>query len=110
MRKLSGYRIVWALVMFDLPVETFLQRKEYQRFRDYLLDEGFMMAQYSVYLKHCSGKEQFEALAKRIERRLPPNGVVDILLLTDKQYEKIIRYQSSTLCRQNKNPDQLVLF
>jgi len=46
---LSGYRNMWLLVMFDLPVTQKEERKEAADFRNYLLDLGFEMAQFSVY-------------------------------------------------------------
>ena len=64
---LGRYRIVWLIVLFDLPTGTKPQRSAATRFRHNLLDEGFEMSQYSVYLRHCAGKEQADALVRRIE-------------------------------------------
>ncbi len=65
------------MVLFDLPVVEKIERKAATKFRDFLLDEGFEMAQYSVYVRHTSGKEAVEALVKRIDASLPPQGKVD---------------------------------
>lgn len=54
---LSGYRLMWMMVLFDLPVLEKEERKEASDFRKFLLDEGFTMSQFSVYLKLLSGKE-----------------------------------------------------
>ena len=40
-----------VMVMFDLPVITTEQRREYTRFRKYLLKNGFVMMQESIYTK-----------------------------------------------------------
>ena len=69
---LSGYRIMWLFVLFDLPVGTKKERKAATKFRLSLLDMGFEMSQFSVYLKFCAGKEQGDALAGRSRRRCRP--------------------------------------
>ena len=76
---LSGYRIVWLIVLFDLPVGTKAQRAAASRFRLDLLDESFEMSQYSVYLRHCVGKEQADALARRVELAMPTEGRVHMV-------------------------------
>ena len=55
---LSGYRLMWLIVMFDLPVTTKLERKAASDFRLALLDMGFLRSQYSVYAKFCSSYAQ----------------------------------------------------
>ena len=107
---LSGYRLMWMMVIFDLPVGTPEERKAAADFRNFLLDQGFEMAQYSVYLRFCSGKEHTEALTRRIRHGLPEAGKVDILFFTDKQYENIISFNGRTRNRPYKNPEQFVLF
>lgn len=107
---LSGYRIMWMMVMFDLPVMTRKERKAATKFRKFLLDQGFEMAQFSVYMRFCAGKERVSAYARRIERYLPPSGSVHLIALTDKQYENIICFQGRRRRAKRKNPDQLALF
>ena len=53
---LSGYRLMWMVVLFDLPVGTKKERKAATKFRKFLLDQGFEMSQYSVYMRFCAGK------------------------------------------------------
>ena len=107
---LSGYRLMWIFVMFDLPVGTKKQMRDAARFREFLLDEGFEMSQFSVYARFCSGKESFESHLARIERSLPEKGDVHILTFTDRQYENIVRFSSQRRKRPRKNPDQLAMF
>lgn len=57
-RSLSGYRIMWVMALFDLPVLTPEERKRATKFREGLLDQGFCMMQFSCYLKFTAGKEQ----------------------------------------------------
>ncbi len=108
--QLSGYRLMWIFVMFDLPVDTKIQSKQATKFREFLLDEGFEMSQFSVYARFCNGKEQFEAYMRRIESNLPERGDVHILTFTDRQYENIIRFSGQRKKKPKKNPDQLALF
>lgn len=101
---------MWLQVMFDLPVMTSTERKQATRFRNFLLDQGFEMAQFSVYLRCCAGKEQVETYARRIEQNLPPAGKVNLLTFTDRQYENIISFLGRRAESAQKNPDQLILF
>ncbi len=107
---LSGYRIVWLFVLFDLPVGTKKERKAAAEFRLSLLDEGFEMTQFSVYLKFCAGKEQSDAVARRVEGGMPVSGKVHLVEITDKQYENIRTYRGKKREPSPKNPNQLALF
>ena len=107
---LSGYRIMWLFVLFDLPVGTKRERKSATKFRHTLLDLGFEMAQFSVYLKFCAGKEQGDALARHVEDAMPSSGKVHIIAITDKQYENIRTYRGKKREPSAKNPAQLALF
>lgn len=107
---LSGYRLMWILCMFDLPVDTREDARAATKFREFLLDRGFEMCQFSVYARFCNGKEQFETYTRRIEAHLPPKGEIHILHFTDRQYENIIRFSSQSRRARRKNPDQLALF
>ena len=53
------YRIMRLMVMFDLPTDTSQQRKQYRQFRKKLLNEGFIMIQYSVYVRVCTTEKQY---------------------------------------------------
>ncbi len=108
--SLSGYRLMWIFVMFDLPVGTKQQSREATQFREFLLDQGFEMSQFSIYARFCNGKDSYESHLKRIERNLPEKGDIHVLTFTDKQYENIVRFSSQRRQRQRKNPDQLALF
>lgn len=109
MALLSRYRIMWMLVMFDLPVLTPKERKEATLFRRFLLDMGFERAQLSVYMRCCPGKEKASRYVRRIREKLPQGGCVDILHFTDKQYENIISFRSMVQ-RKKKKMEQLALF
>ena len=107
---LSGYRLMWMLVMFDLPVMTKPERRAAAKFRMFLLDQGFQMCQLSVYLRFCAGKEQSQVFTRRVQRALPAAGNVQILYFTDKQYENIVSFDGPRRLRANQNPQQFTLF
>ncbi len=107
---LSGYRLMWIFVMFDLPVATKAEARAASRFREYLLDEGYEKSQFSVYARFCNGKEQFEAYIRRLELQLPEKGEIHVLSFTDRQYENIVRYAGQRRRAVRRNPDQLALF
>lgn len=106
---LNRYELMWMLVLFDLPVVEDKERKEAADFRNFLLDNGFSMVQYSIYIKLFSGKDACEKYYRRIKENLPSNGKVDILTITDKQYGNIISYNAGTKI-QKKSPEQFLLF
>lgn len=107
---LSGYRIMWIVVMFDLPVVEKKERKAATLFRNGLLDMGFEMSQFSVYMRFCTSQSQVDTYCKKVETNLPDGGKVNILQFTDKQYERIITYRGTLKQAPNKSPDQFDLF
>lgn len=106
----SGYRAMWVLVMFDLPVRSKAQRKRAQQFRIALLSAGFSMSQLSVYIRPCAS----EAIAERhigdIQAILPPDGSIHIFRLTDKQFERAERFSGKKLEAGPRQPQQLEFF
>jgi CRISPR-associated protein Cas2 len=101
---------MWLVVLFDLPVGSRRERKAATKFRLSLLDLGFEMSQYSVYLRSCAGKEQAESYNRQIEQAMPNAGKVHIITITDKQYENIRTYRGRNREQSPKNPDQYALF
>src|SRR5690554_433529 len=89
MERFSEYRIMWVLVFFDLPTNTKKDRKNYNIFRKKLIQDGFTMFQFSIYLRHCASRENAEVHIKRVKSILPPTGQVGILCITDKQFGKM---------------------
>lgn len=86
--------------MFDLPVVESAERKAATQFRNTLLDLGFSMSQFSVYMRFCSSPAQVDTYCRRVEEALPDGGNVNIIQLTDKQYERIISFHGRA-----KQPD-----
>ena len=87
--NVSPYRIVWTIVMFDLPVRTKLERKRYTQFRKTLLTNGFSKMQYSVYLRSNLTEEKAAIYETRIKAAIPDDGEVRILQVTEKQLSRM---------------------
>ena len=107
---LSGYRLMWMMVLFDLPVLTKKERRAATQFRKFLLDQGFGMCQLSVYMRFCAGKEQAQVYTRRVQGALPDAGNVQIVYFTDKQYENIVSFDGPRRRPANRNPEQYTLF
>lgn len=77
------------LIMFDLPMDNNSEKREYREFRQFLIKNGFLMLQYSVYARICTNQEMVNNYIKKIEKALPSDGAVRGLTITEKQYEKM---------------------
>lgn len=84
--RISQYRVMWVMVFFDLPTNTKKEVKAAAEFRKQLLSGGFIMFQFSVYLRHCASAENADVHIRRAKSFLPPKGKVGILRITDKQF------------------------
>lgn len=83
-------RYMRLLVFFDLPVETAKQRKEYRLFRKYLIKEGYLMLQESVYSKLVTNEANSGSAIARLRKHRPPEGLVQVLKVTERQYETMV--------------------
>ena len=86
MNRLNEYRIMWVLIFFDLPTETSEERKIASKFRKEIMQDGFTMFQFSIYLRHCASRENAEVHIKRTKDKLPNKGHIGIMCVTDKQF------------------------
>jgi len=108
--RFNAYRIMWVLVFYDLPTETKENMRDANLFRKRLLDDGFTLFQFSMYVRHCPSRENAEVHIKRVKLMLPKAGKVAIMCITDKQFGDIEIFFS-----RNKEPSpssfqQLELF
>ena len=84
-----SYRFMRIVLFFDLPTLTEKNRKEYTRFRKFLIKMGFMMLQESVYVKLALNATTTNTLISNLEKNKPEEGLIQILLVTEKQYSKL---------------------
>ena len=78
-----------VLVMFDLPVTTSRERREYTRFRKYLIKNGYLMLQESVYTKLVQNNQAADWAINGLYKNKPEAGLVQALKVTEKQYSKM---------------------
>ncbi len=99
----------WLMAMFDLPVLLDEERKEATRFRNALLDDGFIMIQYFVYSRPCVSMERMKKYYERVKSYAPTTGDIRLLFFTDKQWAT-----SKLVCRRPKRlekvPEQIEFF
>ena len=86
---MSGFRFMRMLVFFDLPTITNEDRREYRGFRKTLIKSGFIMLQESVYCKMMTSPSVENSVKKMIEDNKPPKGIVQIIVVTEKQFSKM---------------------
>lgn len=84
---------MWILVMFDLPNETKKQRKRYSEFRKSLIQDGFTMFQFSIYVRNCASRENAKVHIERVKRLLPDEGKVCVITITEKQFNDILLFE-----------------
>lgn len=80
---------MWIFVHFDLPTETKADKKNYTRFRKFLINDGFNMIQFSIYARHCSSRENSEVHKNRVKKHLPPHGNIVMFEITDAQFGRM---------------------
>ena len=86
--------------MFDMPTITIEDRKNYSKFRDNLIDDGFIMFQYSIYVRICKNQDDITKHINRVKMFTPEKGNIRLLQVTEKQYEQMI------MLRGIKNDDE----
>lgn len=108
--RLNAYRIMWVIVLYDLPTETKVERRVASLFRDRLLKNGFSMFQFSMYIRHCPSRENAQVHINRVKKLLPKNGHVAIMCITDKQFGDIEIFQSQKPATPPSTFQQLEMF
>src|SRR5699024_3557867 len=83
-------RYMRLIVFFDLPVMTTKERREYTRFRKFLLKDGYTMMQYSVYSRICNGQANVQKHIRRLKANIPSvEGSIRSISITERQFEKM---------------------
>ncbi len=107
---LNAYRSMWVMVLFDLPTEKAKDRKIAAKFRKQLLNDGFRMFQFSIYMRFCPSKSNVEVHIKRVKNHLPPYGKIGIITITDKQFGDIELFYGKKPMEKDTPSQQLELF
>lgn len=99
-----------VIVMFDLPVITEKEKKIATKFRKYLLDDGFIMMQYSVYSRICKNNDDLNKHINRLRINVPKTGNIRLLQITENQYNKIIMFSGSKSVEEDISIENLLIF
>ena len=108
--NLSEYRGMWLFALFDLPVDSKDRRRAYARFRRKLLEDGFMMLQFSVYARYCVSEEASDVHRQKVKEAVPDEGQVRLLAVTDRQFGKMEVICGKKRVEPEKRPVQLDFF
>lgn len=84
-----NYKFMRLLLFFDLPTETSKNRLDYTRFHKFLIKNGFIMMQKSVYSKLVINNVTSAAVKAKISKNLPPAGIIELLEVTENQFSRI---------------------
>ncbi|MGT2686428.1 CRISPR-associated endonuclease Cas2 [Streptococcus porcinus] len=90
-----SYRYMRMLLMFDMPMDTVDDRKAYRKFRKFLLSEGFIMHQFSIYSKLLLNNSASKAMVDRLQENNPKKGDITLLTVTEKQFARMIYLNGS---------------
>lgn len=106
------FKMGWLVVAFDLPVLSKAQRKAATAFRDFLLDDGFQMIQFSVYVRPCVSFARQETHLERVKSATPPEGKVRAFFVTRAQWERayIIHGSPAKEASAEEMPEQIQLW
>lgn len=99
-----------VIVLFDLPMETAYEKKSYTRFRKFLLKEGFMMLQKSVYTKLVLNLTAANVVMHNVRSNKPPKGLVQMITITEKQYTRMECVMGESKSDTINTTERLVVF
>jgi len=106
----SKYRMAWVLVFFDLPVGSPEERRDASNFRKDLIKDGYFMIQFSVYARPCGTADRVETQVRRLKSKIPSQGEVRGLIISDAQWGRMIIMRSQVKTDAEKMPAQMQFF
>jgi len=98
------FKMGWMIVAFDLPVTEKRQRREAVSFRNFLLDDGYLMIQFSLYARSCVSFARQKTHLRRLEEHMPAEGRVRALFVTRAQWERAYVMHGSPLAEAEAEP------
>lgn len=103
-------RFMRLIVMFDLPVVTVEERQIYSKFRKFLLKDGYIMMQFSIYSRICKNGDDVSKHINRIRQNLPDRGNIRLLQVTEKQYQDMILLCGRKVAEEEMSIQNLIVF
>ncbi len=104
-----SYRYMRMILMFDMPVDTAEERKTYRKFRNFLINEGFIMHQFSIYSKLLLNNTANNAMIERLKANNPKKGNITLLTVTEKQFSRMV-YLNGNCNTSVANTDSRIVF
>ena len=102
-------RFMRIIVMFDLPVGAEKERKMATKFRNFLLDDGYIMMQFSVYSRICKNNDDLQKHINRLKIHTPKNGNIRLIQVTEKQYDNMIMFSGEKQIEENIAIESLLI-
>lgn len=99
-----------VIVLFDLPSVTLAEKREYRRFRDFLLKNGFLMMQESVYTKLALNGTAANSIMQNVRKNKPSSGLVQMMAVTEKQFANMEIVVGSVSSSVLNSDERLVIF
>ncbi|MDR3362374.1 MAG: CRISPR-associated endonuclease Cas2 [Desulfovibrio sp.] len=106
----EGVRFMRLMVFFDLPVKTREERRAATKFRQFLVNDGYIMVQLSVYSRICRGQDAVQKHLMRLQGNLPSDGCVRSLAITEQQYGRMHIHVGTMKKSEQRGAVQLLLF
>ncbi len=107
--NLAPYKTMWLITMFDVPVLTKEDRRNYTRLRKGLLRAGFLQLQFSVYARWTESEDGAKVVRRVVRGILPPGGEVRIVTVTERQFAKMEVYVGHSKTEAEAPPEQFLL-
>ena len=98
------------IVMFDLPMVTEKEKKIATKFRKYLLDDGFIMMQFTVYSRICKNNDDLNKHINRLKINAPKSGNIRLLQVTENQYNNMIMFSGEKSVGEDISIENLLVF
>lgn len=98
------------IVMFDLPMVTEKEKRTATKFRKYLLDDGFIMMQFSVYSRICKNNDDLNKHINRLKINAPKSGNIRLLQVTENQYNNMIMFSGEKSVEEDISIENLLVF
>ena len=105
-----SYRYMRVIVFFDLPSTTYEERKSYTKFRKFLLSDGFVMMQESVYSIIALNSTTAKLIQDRVRKHKTPKGIIQMMVITEKQFAGIEYVIGNCKNKVLDNTKRLVVF
>jgi CRISPR-associated endoribonuclease Cas2 len=104
-----SFRFMRLLVFFDLPTNTTEDKRFYRNFRKFLIKNGFIMEQESVYSKLALNGTSINNIKSRVKKAAPPAGTVEMLCVTEKQFANMEMVVGSVSTNIVNSPDRMLV-